>query len=98
MLLPPADAGLQLGTGGPPTIDEMEQWWLTHLSHCPDKILEEVMAEVKDELKPRSLGLADVLEFDKQSDPSAEDVEAVRLYIESVNKEELENPVVLPPA
>lgn len=94
--LPPAHAGARLGKGGSPTKFELEQWWLTHISECPDHIFEEVMAETRAEMSGKRVGLAEVLKFDNDHAATASEHDAVRTYIEQVSAEELENPVMCP--
>ncbi len=94
--LPPAHAGHRLGTGGPPTKHEMEQWWLTHLTIVPDDILNEVLEETRTEVPKSAMGLAQVLDFEEGSDVSPEEVKAVQMYLDLASKEDQENPVICP--
>lgn len=96
--MPPAHAGHRLGTGGPPTKHEMEQWWLTHLSQVPDDILKEVLEEAKAEVSVKAMGLAQVLEFDEGSEPTGDEVQTVQTYLELASKEDPGNPVITPGA
>lgn len=102
VLLPPVTAGRRLGLGGPPTFEELNHWWIEHLIHVPDHVLEEVVAEVREEMKSKPLssqkntGLAELLELPTESDLTAPDREAHAAYMSAAEKALKENAIIMP--
>lgn len=94
--LPPAHMGHRLRTGGPPKLEEMKEWWLTHLSFCPDSILREVLDEVREENPRRTVGLAEIVDFGEDLEPSQAEIDAVRMYLQKATEEDHSGPVVCP--
>lgn len=100
--VPPVTAGRRLGTGGPPTVEELDHWWVENLIHVPDHILEEVVAEVREEMQSTSnhsykkAGLAELLELSPENEPTTAEREAHVAYLSAAEKSLNESPVIVP--
>lgn len=104
VLLPPVTAGRRLGSGGPPTLEELSHWWTEHLILVPDHILKEVVAEVREEMQStfappqKNAGLAELLKLPAENELTATDREAHAVYMSAAEKTLKENAVVVPPS
>lgn len=103
--LPLAHCSKRLGEGGPPTYEELENWWAELLVHVPDDMLREVVDEVRAEFAAEAadegsdpVGLAQVFEMSLSPDASAAEVDANVRYI-AATKESLQgDPIIVPPS
>lgn len=102
VLVAPAHCCKRLGWGGPPTIEELHQWWLDNIHYECEDTLREIFEETRQELKPlittrcHTIGLANALEIDPASAPSQAELDASRAYITAANKALKEPPVIIP--
>lgn len=100
--VPPAHCGPRLGHGGPPTYAELENWWTENLLNVPDRILNEVVAEVRAELKDsqvspsRPVGLAQALELSAENELTPAELESFNTYTSAADKDLRENAVIIP--
>lgn len=100
--LPPAHCGPRIGLGGPPTYAELENWWTENLLDVPDRILNEVVAEVREEVKnsqgssSRPVGLAQALELSAENELTVTEMDSYNRYIAAGEKALEENPVIVP--
>lgn len=98
VLTGPAHCGKRIGHGGPPTKEELSQWWLDNITDFDDETMQEVVAEVRGEAEERNtlVGLAQVLAFDDADNQKANDVAARAKYITAADRS-LKGPAVIVP-
>jgi large subunit ribosomal protein L13 len=109
VLMPPAHSGARLGRGGPPTRDELENWWLDQMCVVPDHVLGNVLEEIRREYGPKRKGLGQLLEMSPSGVPESTSSPgpvhsrlspALGSYVEAadqVARQVPEYPVILPP-
>lgn len=101
-LLAPVCKGRRIGSGGPPTYEELNYWWIEHLIHVPDGILREVVQEVRDEINPdldaakMQRGIAELLALPSDEEHTDLEKGANTRYITAIENSLKEDPVVIP--
>eukprot|EP00177_Eucheuma_denticulatum_P001369 GFKZ01002484.1.p2 GENE.GFKZ01002484.1~~GFKZ01002484.1.p2 ORF type:complete len:250 (-),score=22.78 GFKZ01002484.1:1123-1872(-) len=100
--VPPASIGVRLGTGGPPTYDELNYWWVEHLTHVPDKIMKDVITEVRTENgntekeHRKFVGLAEALALPEGHTFTTAETDSHARYVTAVENSLKENAIILP--
>ncbi|CAN8072945.1 unnamed protein product [Agarophyton chilense] len=93
VLVAPAHCGSRLGHGGPPTMQQLEIWWNDNIIQESDQTMQKIFAELQ---PTQPQGLAQLLQFSPDDDPSEAQIAARHSYINAAEQALSQDPVITP--